>query len=204
MSWLFSWNKWAIIPSNKSWDNNSSTKKKRGQATLFSGILIDIRIPFDKEERGQATLFSGILIDIRITFDIEKRGCVWHSQVFSSNIRIPFDKEKRGQATLFSGILIDIRIPFDKEKRGCVWHSQVFSSTFEYPSTKRNEDKLRCSQVFSSTFEYSSTKRNEDVYDILRYSHQHSNTLRPRKTRMCMAFSGILIIKEYLTNLSIL
>ena len=54
----------------------------------------------------------------------------------------------------FSGILTDIRIPFDKEKRGWVWHSQVFSSTLEYPSTKRNED----------------------VYDILKYSHRHSNT----------------------------
>jgi len=71
----------------------------------------------------------------------------------------------------FSGILIGIRIPFNKEKRGCVRHSQVFSTIFEYPSTKRNED----------------------VYDILRYSHRHSNTLQQRETRMCTTFSGILI-----------
>jgi len=135
--------------------------------------------------------FSGILTDIRIPFDKEKRGCIWHSQVFSSIFEYPSTKRNqdvygilryshRHSNTLrqretrmcmaFSGILIDIRIPFDKEKRGCIWHSQVFSSTFENPSTKRNKD----------------------VYGILRYSHRHSNTLRQKETRMCMAFSGIL------------
>jgi len=37
-------------------------KEKRGQATLSSGILINISITFDKEKRGQATLSSGIHI----------------------------------------------------------------------------------------------------------------------------------------------
>jgi hypothetical protein len=87
------------------------------------------------------------------------------------DIRNTLRQRETRMYTTFSSILIDLRISFDKEKRGCVWDSQVFSSTFEYPSTKRNED----------------------VYDILRYSHRHSNILRQRETRMCMAFSGILI-----------
>jgi hypothetical protein len=45
------------------------TKEKRGQDTLFSGILIDIRILFDKEKRSYTKYASGILINIRILFD---------------------------------------------------------------------------------------------------------------------------------------
>jgi hypothetical protein len=39
-------------------------KREARTCMMFSGILIDIRILFDKEKRGQATLFSGILIGI--------------------------------------------------------------------------------------------------------------------------------------------
>jgi hypothetical protein len=163
---------------------NTLRQREMRMCMTFSGILINIRIPFDKEKRGcvwHSQVFSSAfeypsikrnedVYDIRIPFDKEKRGCVWHSQVFSSTFEYPSTQRNedvydilryshRNSNTLrqretricmtLSGILINIRIPFDKEKRGCVWHSQVFLLTFECPSTKRSEDKLRCSQVFS-------------------------------------------------------
>jgi hypothetical protein len=106
-----------------------------------------------QRETRMCMAFSGILIDIRILFDKEKRGCVWYSQVFSSIFEYFSTKSNEDvydilryshwylntlrqretrMCMTFSGILIDIRILFDREKRGCVWHSQVFSYLRNY------------------------------------------------------------------------
>jgi hypothetical protein len=96
---------------------------------LFSGILINIQIPFGKVKRGQATLFSYILINIRIPLDKEKRGRVWYSRVFPSIFEYPSTKR-------------------NEDKIRC---SQVFSSTFEIPFDKtRNENgNDKCAMALS-------------------------------------------------------
>jgi hypothetical protein len=65
---------------------------RQGETRIWvasSGILIIIRITFDKEKRGQAMLSSGILINIWITFDKERQGCLWHLNVFSLIFELP-------------------------------------------------------------------------------------------------------------------
>jgi len=145
-----------------------------------------------QRETRTGMMSSGILIDIRITFDKEKRGHVWRLRVFSLILELPSTKRNEDMYDVFrdshwysnhlrkremrtcmmsSGILTDIRITFNKDKWGHAWCLQVFSLIFELPLTKRNED----------------------MYDVFRYSHRYSNYLRTRETRTCMMSSGILI-----------
>ena len=65
-----------------------------GMLQVFSSIF---ESPSTKEERSYTQYASGILIDIRITFD-KKRNEVIHSmlQVFSSIFESPLTKEKQG------------------------------------------------------------------------------------------------------------
>jgi hypothetical protein len=159
---------------------------------------------------------SGILIDIRITFDKETPRYVWYLQVFSSTFELHSTKRNEDIYDIFRYSLWHSNYLRQKEKRGYVWYIQVFSSIFELPSMTRIEDMyyiFRYShresnylrqretriciissgilinfriifdkekrgyvwylQVFSSTFGLPSIGKIEDVY-----SHQHSDYLR--------------------------
>jgi hypothetical protein len=130
-----------------------------------------------QRETRTCRMFSGILIDIGITFNKDKPSHVRCLQVFSSTFELPSTKRNKVMYDVFryshrhskylrqretksclmsSGILIDIQITSDKEKWSQVWCHQVFSLKFELPSRKRNEV----------------------MYDVFRYSHQHLNYLQ--------------------------
>jgi len=106
--------------------SNHLPQRETRMCVTSSGILIDIRITFDKEKWWCVMVSSGILINIRITFDKEKPGCLWHLQGFWS---------------IFESPLI-------RRNNDALWYHQVFSSIVELPLTRRNYDASSHYQIF--------------------------------------------------------
>jgi hypothetical protein len=136
-------------------------KEKRRCVTVSSGILINIRITFDKERRSYTKYASGILTSVRITSMKDKRRCVTVSSGILINIRITFDKEKRRYTQYASGIFTSVRITFNERETKMRYGLFRYShSIFEYRnirareargrwricSTMRNEGKQCCIQ----------------------------------------------------------
>jgi len=108
-------------------------KRQTRMRLTSSGILIDIRITFHKREMRMCMTSSGILIDIRITFDKRQTRMRMTCSGILINIRITFDKRETRMCMISSGILIDIRIRFDKrEMKMCMTSSGILIDIRNY------------------------------------------------------------------------